>query len=407
MHIRPILAALSRNKAGPVLIGLQIALTLAIVCNAMFIIEQRLQYLSRPTGIDEPGIFAFGNQWVGAVNEDFTARAAADIATVRQTPGVIDAYRSNSYPLRGGGWSTGLQLHPNQKDETAHTAVYFADEHALDTLGVKLVAGRNFTADEISDFKTHDLMGPAVVIVTRSLAAKLFPDGSALGKVFYMSDRSPPSTIIGIIDTLQSAWVGYSWSDTFAQNTTLVPYRPLERGSYFVVRTAPDRLAEVMQAVNDRLYAANRLRVITHLRSFSEVRAIAYRSDRGMAILMGIVCAALLLVTAAGIVGLASFWVGQRQRQIGIRRALGATALDIMHYFQLENLLIGSGGAVLGILTAIGLNLWLVQQYEMARLPVLFVALAAAVVLGLGQIAVLQPARRASKVPPVIATRSV
>ncbi len=125
-----------------------------------------------------------------------------------------------------------------------------------------------------------------------------------------------------------------------------------------------------------------------------------------MATLMSIVCTALLLVTAAGSVGLASFWVGQRHRLIGIRRAPGATRGDILRYFQTENLLIAGVGVVVGVMTAIGLNVWLVTHYEMARLSPVYLLTGAAVILVLGQLAVLQPALRASRVPPVTATRA-
>jgi putative ABC transport system permease protein len=125
-----------------------------------------------------------------------------------------------------------------------------------------------------------------------------------------------------------------------------------------------------------------------------------------MAILMGVICLILIAVTAAGIVGLTSFWVGQRHRQIGVRRALGARKIDILHYFQIENLLIAGIGAVLGVLLAIGLNLWLITRYEMAHLPVPYVLVGVAAVLLLGQAAVFVPARRASNVPPVSATRA-
>jgi putative ABC transport system permease protein len=126
-----------------------------------------------------------------------------------------------------------------------------------------------------------------------------------------------------------------------------------------------------------------------------------------MAILMGIVSVVLLAITAAGIVGLTSFWVGQRRRQIGIRRALGATRNDILSYFMTENMLIGMGGIVVGTLLAIGINLWMVTQYGVTRLSGMYLLVGAVVLLLLGQGAVLAPALRASRVPPVEATRSV
>jgi putative ABC transport system permease protein len=161
--------------------------------------------------------------------------------------------------------------------------------------------------------------------------------------------------------------------------------------------------------VTPALYKANPMRVLDDdsVRSFAEIRDRAYQADRGMAILMGVVALILLCVTAAGIVGLTSFWVGQRHRQIGVRRALGARKIDILHYFQIENLLIAGSGVVIGVLLAVGLNQWLMSHYEMTRIPILYVLTGVLAMLAIGQAAVFVPARRASNVPPVVATRAV
>jgi putative ABC transport system permease protein len=125
-----------------------------------------------------------------------------------------------------------------------------------------------------------------------------------------------------------------------------------------------------------------------------------------MAWLLGAVCMGLLLITALGIVGLASFWVQQRTKQIGIRRALGATRGQILRYFQIENFLIAGIGIALGMLLAFGLNQLLMSKYELPRLPLLYLPAGALILWLLGQLAVLGPARRAAMVPPAIATRS-
>ena len=85
---------------------------------------------------------------------------------------------------------------------------------------------------------------------------------------------------------------------------------------------------------------------------------------------LSVVCAALVAVTAFGIVGLTSYWVAQRRRQIGIRRALGATRQAIVRYFQTENFLIAAAGSLIGVGLAIALNLWMVSTFEMERLHV-------------------------------------
>jgi putative ABC transport system permease protein len=119
------------------------------------------------------------------------------------------------------------------------------------------------------------------------------------------------------------------------------------------------------------------------------------------------VCVALLVVTAFGIVGLASFWVQQRTRMIGTRRALGATRGEILSYFQTENLLLTSAGIALGMLGAFGVNQWLMTQYELPRLPALYLPLGALALWTLGQVAVLAPARRAAALAPAHAMRGL
>ena len=409
MEIKPILTALRQHKAGTLLIAMQIALTLAIVCNALFIIQQRIEHLSEPTGIDESNIFVIQNEWVGNVSStQADAMLRADLDVLRRAPGVQDVTTSNSYPLRGGGWDDGVRLSAEQIQDSSEATIYFADEHFIDTLGLKLIAGRNFRADEIEPMKMRERLAPPVIMVTRALADKLFPDGSALGKTVYLVGG--PATIVGVVDLLQAQSV-QRWASSFAYRSVLVPRRmAIAEGAFYIVRSRPGQLETAMRAARKALFADNPRRVLDDkdgLLSFAEVRSRAYEGDRGMAVLMGIISLVLLAVTAAGIVGLTSFWVGQRRRQIGVRRALGATRGDILSYFMTENLLISVAGAMTGALLAIAMNLWLVTRFEMHRLSLFYVLSGVLLLLLLGQAAVLAPAIRASKVSPVEATRSV
>jgi len=330
------------------------------------------------------------------------------MAALRRLPSVRDASPSDSYPLRGDGWDDYIMLTPEQTEKTTDADVYLGDEHLLDTLGVKLIAGRNFRADEVGQIGSRQNVPSPVVIVTKALADRLYPDGSALGKSFYEMSKTP-SAIIGIVDLLQSQGV-HMGKTPYAYQSVVRPLRQDNSdGTYYIVRAKPGQLAAAMREVPKALYAQNRMRIIDPKDgelSFAEVRKQAYDTDRGMAILMGTICAVLLAITAAGIVGLTSFWVGQRRRQIGVRRALGATRGDILSYFLTENLLITIGGVLVGIVLAIGINLWMVTQFEMARLSLIYVLIGVVVLLLLGQAAVLAPARRASNVSPVEATRS-
>jgi putative ABC transport system permease protein len=417
MSLHPMIAALRKHKSGVVLIAMQIALTLAIVCNAVFIIYSRVDKVNRPTGMNESNLILVSQQWVGAPSGDDPASIQKldelqreDIEALRALPDVVSVTPTNSLPLLDSSWNGAASLKPGSDliKGGARTTYYFGDENFLQTLGLQLIAGRNFTVADVTNKGFRDPVEPSMVIVSKELADKLFPKGDAVGKAMYLDGGSKPTTIIGVVARLQVPGNG-TWANSFVWNSTIEPLRLNAAFSRYAIRAKPGRLDAVMHAVPGALYAVNPMRVLDDdsVKSFASIRADAYRADIGMAALMGVVCLILLAVTAAGIVGLTSFWVGQRHRQIGVRRALGARKIDIRHYFQLENLLIAGGGAVVGIALAIGLNRALIQYFEMTTMPFWYVLIGLGAVLVLGQLAVLVPAMRAANVPPVVATRTV
>jgi putative ABC transport system permease protein len=160
-----------------------------------------------------------------------------------------------------------------------------------------------------------------------------------------------------------------------------------------------------MKAARSKLLQIDRARLLDKIEAVSDTRIAAYRDDRGLAVILAVVCVSLIGVTACGIVGLTSYWVSQRRRQIGIRRALGATRGAILRYFQTENLLIAAAGALVGIGLTVAVNLWMVTSFAMPRLALAWAGLGAVGVLLLGQLAVLWPALRAASVPPALAVR--
>ena len=406
MEFRPIISAMRRNKVGAILIAVQMAITLAILCNALFLIEQRIALSQRPTGADEANVVVIENQWVGNP-PDLSARMQGDLAALRSLPGVQDAFSTNTYPMSGGGSTTGLSLQADQKNATALASLYFGDEHAIAGLGLKLIAGRNFNSDEVVDKAGYtDITPPAGIIVTRALADKLFPNGNAAGQSVYEGKDQMP--IVGVVDRLQVPWVGASgWGSKFNDNSIIAPFHFLSSyPTFYLVHTQPGQAAPVMQAAQKKLFDISRARVIGKALTLSAARAEAYKNDKGLVVILGVVCASLVAVTSFGIVGLTSYWVAQRRRQIGIRRALGATRNAIIQYFQTENLLIAAAGAAIGVALAVSLNLWMVNAFAMQRLNTGYTLVGAIIVLLLGQVAVLWPALKAASIPPALATRA-
>ncbi|MBX3725805.1 MAG: ABC transporter permease [Xanthomonadales bacterium] len=406
MELRPIFSALMRNKAGLFLIVAQVAITLAVICNSLFIVVERAERVGRPSGMDETNTFTVDSLGF-APGYDLRDAVAADLALLRAMPGVRNAVTTNTVPTSNGGWSTGLALTPDDGTDSREgfsTALYFADEQAIDTFGLTLVEGRNFRPDEIGELSQATGVTVDVVIVTEALARALFPDGNAVGQQVYgLGNDNRTVTIIGVIDHLQQPWVGSQSIDQSA----LVPTISVDGAfSRYLVRTEPGERDRVMAQVEAALQASNGGRLVRRVRAVEDVRAASYRQDRAMMSILSGTMLAMVLVTGLGIVGLTSFWVTRRIKQIGTRRALGARRLNIRVWFQTENGLMIGLGIVLGAALTYGFNAWLMQAINAQRLPWYYLPAGALVVFVLGQLAVLGPAGRAAAVPPALATRT-
>ncbi len=409
MELRPILSTLRRHKTASALIVLEIALSCAIICNALFLIGGRLDRMDRVSGIAEDTLVRV--QITGIGNDDNAAALTkSDLAALRGVPGVEAASASNQIVYGNGSWNSSVNLTPDQTQQTLNATIYLGEEQLLDTMGLNLVAGRRFTADDFVEWDAVNApdskVQPHVAIITRSMADKLYPGQDPLGKQFY-SWGDEPTRVVGIVEHL----VRPNEQDGPAAHeyALLLPLRtPYTVGGNYLLRVSdPSRRVEVLKAAAAALERNSPNRIILRQDTFEQLRADYYRNDRAMAWMLVAVCIALLVVTALGIVGLASFWVQQRTRQIGVRRALGATRGQILRYFQTENFLLATVGIVFGMMLAFGINQMLMGRYELPRLPAMYLPVGALVLWLLGQLSVLGPARRAAAVPPAVATRSV
>ena len=409
MELRPILSTLLRHKTAAALIVLEIALSCAIICNALFLISGRVDRLNLVSGVAEDEVVRVQLTGIGD-DADAAAMTRSDLALLRGLPGVKSASVSNQVPFVNSSWNTSVQLTPDQQQPTASVTMYMADNQFLDSLGLKLVAGRKFATDEMIEYAALDAPGSTVtipsVIITRSLADKLFPGKDAIGKSFY-SGSEDPIRVVGVVEHLvrpseQGGAVAHEYSMIYPVN---VPYT---LGGNYLIRTEPSRRDETLKAAVAALEknGPNRIILEENTKTIEALRAQYYRQDSVMVWMLVAVILALLVVTALGIVGLASFWVQQRTKQIGVRRALGATRGQILRYFQTENFLLATIGIVLGMLLAFGINQLLMGKYELPRLPLYYLPIGAVLLWLLGQVAVYGPARKAASVPPAVATRS-
>jgi len=401
MELQPIMRALWRNRTGAVLVALQIALALAIVVNSTYIIVQRLEHMGRDPGLDVANLFTVIFAPTGS-NFDPEVAMRDDVELLRALPGVVDATRINSIPLSGGGSSTVYYTQPGEKGREALGNYYEVDEHGINTLGVRLVEGRNFDPSIVRRLPDNSSAFVPEVIITRAFAKEMFPDGSAIGQTVY-DGLGQPARVVGVLDKMHGAWVDWDNLD----NVVLHPVLTSERFAMYLVRAKPGQRDSLMRLAEDKLAAIDNGRIIHKVRSVEELAARSYADDRAMTVYLSVVVGMLLAISALGIFGLAAFNVSTRTKQIGTRRAVGARRFDIVRYFMVENWVITTAGVLVGCVLALVLGYWLSSAFELPRLKLYYLVAGVVVLWAVGLAAALWPARRAARVSPAVATRTV
>jgi putative ABC transport system permease protein len=409
LHLRPLLSALLRNFTGPTLVAAQIAISLAVLANAAYIVKQRVAHINRPTGIDIPNIFVVRSTSISD-DYDLAPGIRADLAYLRGLPGVVAATTMDYAPLSGRGNRAGVMARL-EKDQTHAfpTNYYEVGDQALETLGVRLAAGRAFRADEILPPRTGEYASSTAgqVILSRPLANDIYPNGDAVGKTIYDSFGilSGPATIVGVIEHMYGSRVNLPYVD----RVMLVPRYPYpdEPIVNYIVRTRPGERDTVLNIAEQYLSTSDPGRMIEYVRPLEFFRKRSYVPDRNMGIFLSAVTVMLLAITCIGIFGLATFNVGARTKQIGTRRALGAQQFDIISHFIVENWLVTTAGVLFGCALALGAGRWIASEYGLPRLDLYYLLGGIVVLWIVGLLAVLYPARRAAAVSPDTATRTV
>ena len=411
MEIRPILSALMRSKTGAILVAVQIAISLAILANALHIVNLRQAVAARPTGVAaENDIFYVNIQNMDRGNHQRQlAEQKRQAALLRALPGVLSVAQTSQAVLSRSGHSSGVSAKRSQVTSSANISTYYTPDSLVKTYGLQLVEGRDFRPDEVPEIDEDvDDSSPKVAIVTRAAAQKIWPgESSFVGKTLYMGTGAddPELRVVGVVERLQTQ-VGQVKAE--GEYSILMPVR-LTGGRdslLFAVRAEPGQRDRLMKEAEQAIRTSSSDRLLVRTDTLEKHRMARYRADRGLSWMLITVSALLLLVTASGIVGIASLWVTQRRKQIGVRRALGARRVDILRYFLTENFMITSVGVAAGVVLALGLNQLLVSQLEMSRLPLPYLLGGAAVFWLLGLGAVYGPAWRAASISPATATRS-
>lgn len=404
MHVRlpPLIAALRRNPTGALLVLAQIAISLAVLCNAMSIVAHAISRINRPAGFDTRDTFVIV---VAARSKHFNIASAEreDLAYLRARPDVTAATVTAGEPLTNEGTETTLTGSPDGSGRVVRSSVLRVDEQGLSAIGVPLVAGRNFRADEVIPYSaTGAPQRPAEIIVTEALAHALFPHGQALGGTVY-GGRNRPLTIIGITRNFMGGQFGQP-----AYNVLMAPEMAGQYGFYrLLVRARPGRRDEVLRAAKRHIAATHPDGAVAFSQTLRAAQRHFNAGSRNLAIFLSAVTFLMIAVCCLGLFGLSAFNVSSRLKQIGVRRAVGARQRDILVHFVAESALILGAGTVLGSVLALLLGQWLSDHYGEPRLDLAYILASVVLLWVIGQLAAWQPARQAATVPPSVATRTV
>jgi putative ABC transport system permease protein len=396
------ISTLFRQKYAVMIIVIQIAVTMAILSNSLFIVSKRFEQLQGSSGIDEVNTFVLTSS---GFTSDFNPQNAikTDLDTLRKKPNVVNAVATYAFPYSGSSDWDELQTEPGKNQIKVPAASYKLDEHGLEALGVTLIAGENFTVNEVRWQTDNDKKPPASVIISKNVAKSLFNTTdwlAVVGKTLYINENYP-AMIKGIVDQLQAPWNAVGQ----IENSVIYPIVIVRNSARYFIRTAPNTLQNTIAEVEHDLSMRLQTRMIRKVETLSSIKKEIQGPDIAAITILMVVIASLTVIAALGIAGLASFNVVKRHKQIGIRRALGATRLDILNHFYAENILQTTCGVLIGGLFAISLNVFLVEQYALVKLPLGYIFVTGLCMYFLGLMAILKPALKAINISPAQATR--
>jgi putative ABC transport system permease protein len=409
MSIKTISKALWRSPSGPLLLAAQVALSLMIFANVAFVIDARLDIGAGLTGLDLPNIFWI---WTQGQGKDFDQQSTVkfDLEYLNLLPGVVAASINNGLPQTKQGLRSLVSPIPDLKENKHFVFVYQTTDKIIDTLGLRLVKGRNLSADSVLPAPAradaaHVSLGREVLI-TEHLAIKLFGNSErAVGNPIYLSLLNGGSaTVVGVVELLQAAprWIP---GTDFNYDVVLTPTIPPGPEANYLIRTQPGMLQAVMARVRREFGPLQRARPVVRMDTLAATAAGMRVADRTEAVILAVLCSLVLAVTMLGLFGFASFTVTSRMKEIGTRRAIGAQRSDIVRMFLLENWLITTAGIIAGSILTLAFSLQLRLLLELPRMPLIFLVGTMALVWIAGLLAALVPALRGAAVPPAVATR--
>ena len=381
----------------------EIALAVVLLVGAGLLMKSLFRLLQTNVGFKTENLLAVGYVLPAAKYTQLNQFVSFDDQVqerVRAVPGVVNAAIVDILPLNGGNttrFSIDGDPVPAPGQDTEANMRRISDTY-FQTLGVPLLAGRMF------DQRDGNPNSPGVVIINKSMADRMFAGREPVGMhLRYTTAQVPPDLIVGVVGDVRITGLD--------EEVKPVLYYPIRQNpspvAFLVARTNGDPTT-LGTAVRNEIRNVEPEAAIRNIRTMDEMIAQTPASfmRRFPALLMGIFAGVALLLASIGIYGVISYSVSQQTHYIGVRMALGASPFDILKMILKEGMVLALLGLGIGVLAALALmRLLRTLLFEVSTTDVATFAVVTGVLLVVALLSCYLPARRATKVDPLIALR--
>ena len=320
---------------------------------------------------------------------------------LNSAPGIRSASMAGSGFRMGGSRSCciGVEGYTHRPDENRQVYTNNVTPGYFQTMGLPLLLGRDFTPQEAGG-KPGEF--PKVAIINETMARHYFGETSPLGRRFGWGDPSKPiEANIEVIGVARDAVYG-----RLRDKTRPLIYFPGQGGDVLVARSTADP-APLLAMVRQEIQVVNKSLEISTVRTIPQLRDQSLVQERLMAELSSFFGLLALLLACIGLYGVMSYDVARRTREIGVRVALGAEAIDVVRLVMRETLSLVVIGLVAGLIAALATTRLIASLlYDLTPNDPLTIGLAGLLLLTVAALAGYLPARRAARVDPMVALRT-
>ncbi|HBB93998.1 MAG TPA: ABC transporter permease [Blastocatellia bacterium] len=397
----------ARGRTQGLLVTVEMALALVLLIGAGLMIRSLNAIWKVDPGFRPDNVLTFAlslSPSMKTATPEATHAALTDLSDqIAATPGVrAVSFSAGAIPLAGEDdlffWIDG-QPKPASQSEMNMALVYRVEPQYLAAMGIPLKRGRFFSNQD-------DPKSQPVVVIDEVFARKYFGNADPIGKRI-VQDGSDPQQIVGVVGHVKQWSLNADESQTL-QAQLYEPFRqvPVSWAGVGVVVRSEGGPATSFDSIRTVIQTHNKQNVISRPQSMNEVIATSLAQQRFMMILLDSFAVTALLLASLGLYGVISYLVGQRTHELGIRLALGAQRRDVLRLVLSHGMKMALSGTALGLVAALGLTRLLSQMLYgvSATDPFTFVVIAM-ILIGVALLACLVPARRATKVDPLVALR--